>query len=324
MLWGFNLIYLFSYIVWFILKIGLSLWGNKCRTVKESQIMNNQERVSEILIQSNLNWGVRSETIVTESGIILPERALVRDDTNVPLSIRSESYHPFQNDEMIELLLKVSSKTGFNLKTGGYFGDGEKVFVQLKSDDLKLGNDTIEGYLTGVNSFDGSTSLAFGPSNITISCKNTFFASYREIKTRVRHTKNMTIQIDEICNRLESAQKEERKIFDTIEIFNQRSFDDVLLERVTKALFNVNPKLDFKKEEDLKEISTRTRNNISRFYIDLDGELKEKGDTMWGLFSGITKYTTHSLNGESMENKLFGAYGKRELGIFNHMRELVS
>lgn len=224
---------------------------------------------------------------------------------------------------MIELLEKVSDLTGYELKKGGFFGNGEKVFVQLKSDNLILGNDRIEGYLTGLNSFDGSTSLAFGPSNITISCQNTFFASYKEIKTRVRHTKNMSQQIDEICRRLESAQKEEKKIFDTIVRFSETPFDDVLKQRVTKALFNVDQKLDLNKMEDREQISTRTLNNLSRFYIDLNGELREKGETMWGLFSGITKYTTHSLKGDSMENKLFGVYGKRELGIFNHMSELV-
>lgn len=279
--------------------------------------------VEQILIDSNLNWNVRSESITTESGIILSEKALIREDTNKVLSIRSDSYHPFQNHEMIELLEKVSGLTGYELKKGGYFGNGEKVFVQLKSDDLKLGNDRIEGYLTGLNSFDGSTSLAFGPSNVTISCQNTFFASYKEIKTRVRHTKNMAQQIDEICRRLESAQKEEKKIFDTIVRFSETPFDEVLKQRVSKALFNIDQKHDLTKVEDMEQISTRTQNNLSRFYIDLNGELKEKGETMWGLFSGITKYTTHSLKGDPMENKLFGAYGKRELGIFNHMTELV-
>jgi phage/plasmid-like protein (TIGR03299 family) len=279
--------------------------------------------VEQILIDSNLNWNVRSESITTESGIILSEKALIREDTNKVLSIRSDSYHPFQNHEMIELLEKVSSLTGYELKKGGFFGNGEKVFVQLKSDDLKLGNDRIEGYLTGLNSFDGSTSLAFGPSNVTISCQNTFFASYKEIKTRVRHTKNMGQQIDEICRRLESAQNEEKKIFDTIVRFSETPFDEVLKQKVSKMLFNVDRKLDLNNMKDRELISTRTLNNLSRFYIDLDGELKEKGETMWGIFSGITKYTTHSLKGDPMENKLFGTYGKRELGIFNHMTELV-
>ena len=284
--------------------------------------MNN--RVEEILNKTNLNWTVRSEEIQTESGIIIPDhKALIREDNDHVLSIRSKTYTPFQNEELVELLDRVSGMTGYEIKNGGSFSGGGKVFVQLKSNNLILGDDVVEGYLTGINSFDGSTSLAFGPSNVTISCMNTFFASFREIKTRVRHTKNMKVQVEEICQRLENAQKEEKKIFEKITRFNETPFDDVLKQRVIKTLFDIDQKLDLTKVDDLEQISTRTQNNLSRFYVDLNGELQQKGETMWGLFSGITKYTTHSLKGEMMENKMFGQYGKRELNIFNHMTELV-
>ena len=151
---------------------------------------NTMSTVQEILNKTNLNWSVRTESVQTESGIILDGyNAIVREDTNVPLSVRSDSYYPYQNQELVELLDRVSGQTGLEIHKGGFFGDGQKVFVQLKSNDLRLGNDRIEGYLTGINSFDGSTSLAFGPSNITISCQNKFFAAFRELNSKVRHTK---------------------------------------------------------------------------------------------------------------------------------------
>lgn len=140
-------------------------------------------RVQDLLNQTGLNWNVRTEDIVTESGITLEGyKAIVRDDTNKPLSVRSDEYHPYQNSELIELLDKVSNQTGLELQKGGFFKEGSRVYVQLKSNNLTLGNDRIEGYLTGINSFDGSTSLPFGPSNITISCMNSFFAGVQRIK----------------------------------------------------------------------------------------------------------------------------------------------
>lgn len=287
--------------------------------------IDQNNRVQDILNKTKLNWKVREEELKTESGIIINDhKALIRDDTNKVLSIPSITYQPYQNEELVELLDRVSGMTGYEIRSGGFFGDGGKVFIQLKSDDLVLGNDRVEGYLTGINSFDGSTSLAFGPSNVTISCKNTFYASFREIKTRVRHTKNMKVQVEEICVRLETAHNEEKKIFETIKRFSETPFDEVLADKVTKILFNIKPDLDLKKVDDLEQVSTRTKNNLSRFQVNLNGELVEKGETMWGLFSGITKYTTHSLKGNEMENKLFGMYGKRELQIFNDMSLLVN
>jgi hypothetical protein len=218
----------------------------------------------------------------------------------------------------------VSRQIGLPIHRGGYFGDGGKVYLQLKSNDLKLGDDRIEGYITGVNSFDGSTSLAFGPSNITISCQNSFFAAFRNLDTRVRHTKNMVLRVDEICRALELVMEEEKTMFNDIVKLSETRINVNDKDWVTKLLF------DLKKDADLnnlEEIPTVTQNRLSRFHIDLNGELKEKGDNLWGLFSGITKHTTHTLNKgnleKNQENKMFGVYGQRERVIFNKLVELV-
>lgn len=280
--------------------------------------MEQNTRITELLDKSDLNWKVRTESITTESGIILDGySAIVRDDTNVPLSVRSDGYHPYQNHQLMELLERVSNKTGLELKKGGHFKDGARVFVQLKSNDLKLGNDKIEGYLTGINSFDGSTSLAFGPSNVTISCMNSFFAAFREMNTKIRHTKNMIIKVDEVCRSLEGVLEEEKKVFDSIVKLSEIGYNDTYADGVIRKLFNINPEIDLKDEDAIPSV---TRNKLSRFYIDLDGEIKSKGDNLWGLFSGITKYTTHSLTKEdNTEAKMFGVYGKREREIFSNM-----
>ncbi len=285
--------------------------------------MSSQDsRVVEILNKANLNWNVKTEKVTTESGITLDGySALVREDTNVPLSVRSESYYPYQNYDLVELLDRVSGLTGLSIHKGGFFGEGQKVFIQLKSNNLRIGNDRVEGYLTGINSFDGTTSLAFGPSNITISCQNKFFAAFREMQSKVRHTKNMVVKIDEICKRLEGILDEEKIVFDNILKLSETRFDDIIKDRVTRELFGINKDVDLK---DMEAISGVTRNKLSRFYVDLNGELQGKGDNLWGLFSGITKYTTHSLTkNDNTEAKMFGVYGKRELSIFNKLTELV-
>lgn len=284
--------------------------------------MNN---VNEILEKTNLNWSVRTEPLQTESGIILDGyTAIVREDTNVPLSVRSDSYYPYQNQELVELLHRVSGQTGLEIHKGGYFGDGQKVFIQLKSNDLRLGTDRIEGYLTGINSFDGSTSLAFGPSNITISCQNKFFAAFRELDSKVRHTKNMVIRVDEICRSLEMVLVEEQKVFDNIVRLSETRFDDVIKDRITKHLFNIKKEVDL---NDVNSISGKTRNSLTRFYGELNTELSDKGgDNMWALFSGVTRYTTHSMTKDEQRNtrnKMFGTYGRREKEIFAELVELT-
>ena len=279
-------------------------------------------RVQDVLNQTGLNWTVREESLTTESGIIIPQqKAIIRDDTNTVLSVHGEGYYPYQNHQLIELLDKVSQQVGLPIHKGGMFGDGKKVFIQLKSNDLKLGTDRVEGFITGVNSFDGSTSLAFGPSNITISCQNTFFAAFRNMDTKVRHTKNMVMRVDEICRGLERVIEEEAVMFEDIKQMADTKMTKENQEWVSRLLFNIEREVNL---NDEKALSTVTRNKLSRFEIDLNGELKEKGDSLWGLFSGVTKYTTHSMTkGDNSENKMFGVYGQRERNIFKQLVEMV-
>ncbi len=284
--------------------------------------MSQENRTQQVLNKVGLNWTVREESITTESGIIVPKsKAIIREDTNTVLSVHGDGYFPYQNHQMVDLLDKVSQQVGLPIHKGGYFGGGEKVYLQLKSNDLKLGNDRVEGFITGVNSFDGSTSLAFGLSNITISCQKSFFAAFRNLNAKIRHTKNMEMRIDDICRGLEGVLVEEKEMFEDIKKLSETKMTKKQEDWVTRTLFNIMKDVDLNSDKD---VSTVTRNRLSRFYVDLNGEVKEKGDNLWGLFSGVTKYTTHSLSkGDNSENKMFGTYGQRERQIFKELVELV-
>jgi phage/plasmid-like protein (TIGR03299 family) len=285
------------------------------------EIVENN-RVNQFLDRTGLNWKVRTEGLQTSSGIIIPDKiGIVREDDSTILGIHSNGYVPYQNDQMMELLFKVSQQTGLDVHRGGLFGGGRKVFVQLKSNDLTLGTDRIEGYVTGINSFDGSTSLSFGPSSKTISCQNTFFGVYKDLDSKVRHTKNMELKIDDICRQIEGVVEEEKNVFGSIVKMSETRFDDMIKDRVIKSLFNIEKNTDIK---DIDALSSVTQNKLSRFYVDLNGEIQGKGDNLWGLFSGVTKYTTHSMGkGDNSENKMFGSYGNRERQIFKELVHLV-
>jgi phage/plasmid-like protein (TIGR03299 family) len=280
------------------------------------------EVINGLLDKTGLNWTVRQDEIQTIGGIVIPDKkAIVREDTNQVLDVMGDGYYPYQNHELMELLYQVSNKTGLEVHRGGSFKDGARVYVQLKSEDLKLGNDRIEGFLTGINSFDGSTSLAFGHSNVTISCQNKFFSAFRQVQNKIRHTKSMSIRIDEICKRLDVVLEEEQSIYRHIVELSETTFDDLMKERVTRKLFGIKPEINL---NDQEAISTQTRNKMSKFYIDLNGEIQSKGDNLWGLFSGVTKYTTHSYTkNDNTEAKMYGRIGQIEQEIFSNLVEMV-
>ena len=296
--------------------------GNIKHVPLHSKLIYMNEQVKTLLDKTNLNWTVRQEELQTISGISIPnKKALVRDDNNTIVGVHSDGYQPYQNHELMDLLHQVSGRTGLEIHRGGDFKGGGRIYVQLKGNDLKLGNDRIEGFLTGVNSFDGSTSLAFGHSNTTISCQNTFFRVMSGLQNKVRHTKSMSLKVEDICRRLDVVLEEEKQTFKYITELSETRFDDLIKEKVTRKLFGIKPEINLMDEDAL---STRTRNNLSRFYIDLNGELNEKGDNMWGLFSGVTKYTTHSYSkNDNTEAKMFGGIGQIEQEIFSDLVHMV-
>jgi phage/plasmid-like protein (TIGR03299 family) len=281
------------------------------------------DRIAQLLNETNLNWTVKESPLFTNFGdSTLPingKKALIREDNHEVLGLHSDGYQPFQNYEMLELLDKVSQQTGLPIHKGGLFGNGKKVFIQLQSHEFRIQNvggvwDTISGYVTGINSFDGSTSLSFGPSTKTISCQNTFFGAYKEMGTKIRHTKNMGIKIDEVCRRIEGVLVEERNNFENIKKMSETPFEMNTLDSVIRTMFDLDRNVDLKTPDNMSGV---TRNKLSRFYIDLNGELQEKGNNVWGLMSGVTKYTTHSvIKGDNSEKKMFGSTGNRERKIF--------
>jgi phage/plasmid-like protein (TIGR03299 family) len=275
----------------------------------------------EMLEKSGLNWKVNKEPIQTVSGILIPEKvALVRDDNQKCLGIHTDNYVPYQNEELLDLLFKISQQTGLELHTGGSLKDGQRVYFQLKSENLVLHNDVIEGYISGFNSFDGRTSLAFGNSNTTVSCQNTFYRAYRDVDTKLRHSSTMKPKIEEILRKIDVLLVEEQSTFQTIQRLGNFRMTQEVRDLVIRKLFEI------KREErlDSPDFSTNKLNRMSKFYVDLNGEINQKGDNLWGLFSGVTKYTTHGMKkGDNSENKIFGKTGNIERQIFEDLVHLV-
>lgn len=279
------------------------------------------EEMKQQLEAAGLNWKVVSEGLITTSGIEVPDRvALVREDTKKILGIHTGGYEIYQNDELLELLHRIGQSTGLVLHTGGSFKGGDKVWFQLKSGDLKLPNDTIKGYISGFNSFDGRTSMAFGTAKTTVSCLNTFWAGYKQVDTKLRHSATMRPKIEEILRKIDILLVEEKEQFNEIQRMGNIRMTAEVKDLITKRLFEI----AVEERLDGGNISTNKVNKLKKFNYDLGLELAQKGDNLWGLFSGVTRYTTHSMKtGDNSEGKMFGKTGNIERAIYKELVEMV-
>lgn len=273
-----------------------------------------------ILNKAGLNWKVSTQPLITTSGLFTDSIAIVREDTQTILGVHKEGYHAVQNSEVLELMSKLSDLTGAKLHRGGSLKKGALIYFQLETNALKLGTDKVQGYATGVNSHNGTVSLGIGPSSITISCANTFYMAYKALEHKVKHTKNMSAKIDALALQFDKVVEFEKESFEKIKKLSEVQIDPKLRDLVMARF------LELGKEErlgDLTTLSTRKTNILSEINENIAHQTNDKGMNLWGLFSGFTRYTTHTVKGSEIENKLVGTYGKKENEVFNMLVETV-
>ncbi len=280
----------------------------------------------EILMNSGLDWAVTKENLQTASGIVTDHIAIVREDNNTILGVHKSGYEVFQNQQLAELVLTLSQVADAPIHSAGMLKGGGKVYIQLKTGDLTLGSDQVRGYCTVVNSFDGSTSLGAGNSTTTISCMNTFFGAYKQLDAKIKHTKSLTIRVEDLLRSMDIFRKDESNHFDLIRRLASAPVTLNAVNAVYKGMFDVSfneADENRKASANDRKLSSKKTNLIETFTADTLNQLQDKGQNLWGLFSGVTKYTTHHLGSNSEETKMFGSVANKERAILHQFAELV-
>jgi phage/plasmid-like protein (TIGR03299 family) len=251
----------------------------------------NTEAVADLLDKFGLRWDVEKQPLFLSDGTETPYKAVVRMDNLQTLQTCKDGYTPYQNSELAELLIRISEKTGYTIHSGGEFNGGGKVFLQLATgnelNDLGKNRTRVQGYVTGINGHDGTTSLKWGSVNITICCKNTFASAKKALQTSARHTSSIKDRVEISLKEMGVVAKQEKAIFDQ---FLKLSEIAVTKDNIVKVV----------KEVTGVDIST-TKNDVSKYAENrakqltesIATEINQKGETLWGLFSGVTHYTSH-------------------------------
>ena len=269
--------------------------------------MNTQDRVKEILVANGLDFAIEKAPMfaLDKNGNQVASEyfGLINTKTQEVINTVKEGYTVSQNEEVVELVLRGIEPFGndINVTKGGSLNGGRKVFLQLAiNGDGKVGHDTIKKYITIVDSNDGSTGLSVGIGDLTMSCQNQFFKFYKSGQSKFRHTASLERRIKEIPFLIETALSESLR---QIEIYNQFASTEVsrdLAHKMVKHLLGFDKV--YTSVNDLADKSTRSINKMEAIYNAIEREMNSKGNTLWGLHSGITYYTTHELSAPKRDN----------------------
>lgn len=296
-----------------------------------SNIETSQASTISTLQEVGLDWQVNRVQLCTPDGTPVDYYANQRADNSEVLAVVSDGYQIFQNEEMVELCESLANTFDYKIHKGGQMDGGRKVYIQLESDSVHgIGenNDTINRYITAVNSHDCTTSLSFGSLGFTISCRNTFFAAARSKNmSRIRHTSTMRERVEMAKRQIEGLKIEEASLYE--KFFSMASVE-ATPEHITKI---VKQTLDIdinQRPNELKEnYSTRRINLAESLLSSIKREMSYKGNTLWGLMSGVTHYTSHvqsapnRLEGRT-ESKLLGQAQKMDNVAFEYLSGIIA
>ena len=276
-----------------------------------------EQQVKQILVNNNLDFRIEKLPLVGLQNIITVgnDGDLINDISHVKspyfglyntksgniINTVKEGYTISQNDEIVELVLRGMQGYGnLSVQKAGSLNDGRRVFIQLAIEGVaKVGDDTIKRYVTVIDSNDGSSGLSIGIGDLTMSCQNQFWKFYKRGNAKMRHTASLTQRIQEIPNLIELALNESMQQIETYQKFASVKISDMDTHKLVELINGVSKASSVK---DLSEASTRTINAMESLYEMIRVEMAQKGQNVWGLHSGVTRWTTHEKSAPRREN----------------------
>jgi hypothetical protein len=261
----------------------------------------------EILTTYGLDFRIEKAPMFAQNAegemVPSPYFGLINTKSNEVINTVKEGYEVSQNDEIVELVLSGMKNFGSQLevtKAGSLHG-GRKVFLQLGIEgDGLVGDDRIKRYVTVIDSNDGSTSLSVGIGDLTMSCQNQFWKFYKAGEAKFRHTATLVDKMRSIPMLIETALAESIRQVETYKKFVSTPVTKDLADRMVKEVLGFDRQ--FTSMDELSKKSTRSINMMEKLYAQIEREMAQKGQNLWGLHSGVTRYTTHEISAPKREN----------------------
>jgi len=243
-------------------------------------------------LTKELNWDIELQPVQVEGHTLSNHQALVRNDNREVLAVTKKSYHPATNERFLEVITRLHEFTGFEVEGYSVFQEGRKVLAFLKNNDMmNIGGFDSKNYMVVGNSFDCSTGFFTGISNVVVRCTNQF--SRISMQQNIRHNKQLSMKLDELVLFYKRFMEEQIALQSILADWNDRAVEPGTVENFVNHVLSISS----------KDISTMKLNHRRSLLESIGTEMDAMGQTVYGLFNGLTHYTSHVVKSS---NKVFG------------------
>jgi len=260
--------------------------------------------VNEILVENGLDFTIEKlplSGMVGKTVIESPYFGLYNSKSGEIIHSVKKGYTPSQNKDIVAMVLKGMAPFGDDLviNKAGALAGGKKVFLQLGiSGQSRVGDDIIERNITIIDSNDGSTGLSVGVGDLTMSCANQFFKFYKE-GMKFRHTASIDEKIKALPALIGDALGQSLRLIEVYKTLATSKVTKGLADQLVRHLVGIDRLASM---DEIAELSGKKKNAMDTLHDMIRIEMAQKGDNLWGLHSGVTRWTTHKKSAPVREN----------------------
>lgn len=299
-------------------SVGEVPWHRLGRVIKDAPT------IAEGLVAANLGWTVepRELTYVAGDGLRqpVPNRAIIRTDTQDLLGVVGPNYTPLQNTEAFKFFEPWVESGLVSLETAGSLFSGRRIWVlgKINAEPSEIvQGDIVEKYVLLSNGHDGTMAVRTGFTPIRVVCNNTLSAAHRGNKLlRIFHSKKVSEAVQSAQEIIDVVQRDFLATEDQYKFLAKRSVaDQETIRRLVKVVF-FKDKADEELEKDRQKafFDSMVETIKERFEVGLGNDMKGVRGTYWALYDGVTQYLSHEAgtNDERRLNNLWFGGGKKQ------------
>lgn len=242
-------------------------------------------------LQPKLNWEIREEAVTINNSFDTGKKAIIRNDNGQLLGIVGKHYQPVTNSQLMHFTNALTKSGEFVLEGFDELNEGKIVLAFLKNTNpnLRINHCENEEYMFVGNSFDGTKRFHIGTATRLIRCANQFSATLKVFSKK--HTSLIDMDNYVIQNIIRTYKAKKDVLYETFDGMETVRVDENVVNRLVKEIFMMlsTDSSAIKQKDWTKSPSMMTMHKC------IEREMKDLGNNAFGLFNGITWYTSHEM-----------------------------
>lgn len=234
-------------------------------------------------------------------------RSLYRSTGGNPLGTIGKRFNVIQPQLLFDNLLKcIGEIKDVDVDKLSYreLKDGSKIQFRVQLDPISFTNrakqiDDIETFATLTTGYDGLTKTSFTFETFRLWCANGCSHKESTMQVSVKNTKRNEATVTNLCDDLAKFIKGTEDRGEWFRFLDSIDLTEIAKNRVIKAAIGVD-----RNDHKAEALSTVKLATLEEIEASIQTEVDSAGGTMWALFNGITRYTTHGGKDKNSQERL--------------------